>query len=102
MKNAIPLHQLQYAVETLVRAKLLTPIVHDDPDSRFMPSRSSSLITFSMVEEAFRENHSVDAKVYFNLLPQHSREQFTKLYDAFSKGLEDMSFEKVEAAGKAV
>ena len=102
MKNAIPLHQLQYAVETLVRAKLLTPIVHDDPDSRFMPSRSSSLITFSMVEEAFRENHSVDAKVYFNLLPQHSREQFTKLYDAFSKGLEDMSFEKVEASGKAV
>ncbi len=97
MKHAIPLHQLQYAVETLVRAKLLTPIVHDDPDSRFVPSRSSSLMTFAMVEEAFRENHSVDAKVYFNLLPHHSRDDFRKLYDLFTKGLEHMSFATVTA-----
>jgi hypothetical protein len=71
--------------------------VHDDPDSRFVPSRSSSLMTFAMVEEAFRENHSVDAKVYFNLLPQHSRDDFRKLYDLFTKGLEHMSFATVTA-----
>ena len=102
MKHAIPLHQLQYAVETLVRAKLLMPIVHEDPDSRFVPSRSSALITYAAVEEAFRENHSVDAKVYFNLLPPSSRDEFGKLYSAFSKGLETMSFATVtgSAAGK--
>lgn len=95
MKHAIPLHQLQYAVETLVRAKLLTPIVHDDADSRFVPSRSPALITYATVEEAFRENHSVDAKVYFNLMPSKSREEFRKLYEAFSKGLGNMSFATV-------
>ena len=98
MVNAIPLHQLQYAVETLVRAKLLMPIVHDDADSRFVPARSSSLMTFAMVEEAFRENHSVDAKVYFNLLPKNSRDDFKKLYELFTKGLEHMSFATVTEA----
>jgi hypothetical protein len=55
-------------------------------------------MTFAMVEEAFRENHSVDAKVYFNLLPPHSRDDFRKLYDVFTKGLEHMSFATVSAS----
>ena len=100
MRHAIPLHQLQYAVETLVRAKLLMPIVHDDADSRFVPSRSPALIMYATVEEAFRENHSVDAKVYFNLLPPDTRNEFRKLYEAFSKGLGTMSFATVAASAE--
>ena len=93
VKNSIPLRQLRYVVGVLVKAKLLLQVDSLEDVDLFVPGCPPDTITLATVEEAFRENDSIDGKQYFNMLPSHLANGLKKRYKAFSETLKEVNFE---------
>ena len=92
VKNSIPMSQLRYVVGVLVRAKLLLQIESSSDDDRFVPGCPPDTITQATVEEAFRENDSVDGKQYFEMLPPHFANGLKERYQSFLEKLGEVNF----------
>ena len=93
VKNSIPMRQLRYVVGVLVKAKLLLQIDSTADDDLFVPGCPPDTITLATVEEAFRDNDSVDGKQYFDMLPPHLSNGLKKRYQEFSRTLKEVNFE---------
>ena len=99
VKNSIPMRQLRYVVGVLVKAKLLLQIDTMQDADLFVPGCPPDTITLATVEEAFRENDSVDGRQYFNLLPPHLANGLKKRYEDFSETLKEVNFEDAVTMG---
>ncbi|MBP5638180.1 MAG: YihY/virulence factor BrkB family protein [Victivallales bacterium] len=97
VENSIPMRQLRYVVGVLVRAKLLLQVDSEQDADLFVPGCPPDTITLATVEEAFRENDSVDGRQYFAMLPEHLADGLKKRYKAFSETLKEVNFEKAVA-----
>lgn len=92
IRHAIPMRQMQYAVLTLVQARLLVKLDVGEDEDRFVPGCPSESITPATVEQVFRDIHTADGRQYFSLLPPRLAEALRERLAGFDGELATMRF----------
>lgn len=97
LDKSIPSRFIQHVVNVLVKASILTKIKSDNTveGDLYMPARDISTLSPADIEEAFRNNQSLDTKIYLNELPMQLRERYIQNYQTFYSALSEMTFDKL-------
>ncbi|MDD3954110.1 MAG: YihY/virulence factor BrkB family protein [Lentisphaeria bacterium] len=92
-ENGIPSRIMHSVVEALLKAHIILPVAQDSKDDvRFLPGRTPEHLTLAMIEEAFRNTNSPDARAFMRYLPAKVSKDFERLYQHYQSELSNQNF----------
>lgn len=93
LEKNIPTRIIRHVVDILTKSSLLVRVQSDGIQAEtFLPGRDISQMTPADVEEAFRENQSLNTKMYVQALPKSLREKYQQTYKEYANSLSTMTF----------
>ena len=93
LERSIPARSMRYVVDTLCKAGLLVKTAEESSEM-YMPGKDITLLSPADVEEAFRQQNSIDTRSYVRDLPEELRNQYQATYSGYKSSLEAMTFYK--------
>ncbi|MBR6372571.1 MAG: YihY/virulence factor BrkB family protein [Victivallales bacterium] len=93
LEKSIPARSMRYVVDTLCKAGILVKTAEESSEM-YMPGKDITLLSPADVEEAFRQQNSIDTRSYVRDLPEELRNQYEATYMGYKSSLEAMTFYK--------
>ena len=91
VEKNIPARVMRYVVDTLCKAGLLVKTAEENAE-KYLPGKDITLLSPADVEEAFRQQNSIDTRSYVRDLPEELREEYESIYHNYKSNLESMTF----------
>ena len=91
LEKSIPARSMRYVVDTLCKAGLLVKTAEESSEM-YMPGKDITMLSPADVEEAFRQQNSIDTRSYVRDLPEELRNQYEATYMGYKSSLEAMTF----------
>lgn len=94
LNRSIPTRFTRYVTDTLTKAGILVRTAATNVES-YLPGKDISLLSPADVEEAFRQQNSLDTRSYIRDLPEELRNGYESVYDAYKAKLSTLTFNKI-------
>ncbi len=94
IEKSIPARSMRYVVDTLEKNGILVRTASDTMSDTYLPGKDISILSPADVEEAFRQQKSVETRSYIRDLPQTLRNEYETIYGTYNSSLQNITFYK--------